>query len=248
MIRSFFLLMLAMTTAQAEVLRIGTAPNYPPYMSLDDNGQRVGLDASLLTEICIRGHYECEWSYMPLGELLPALTNNQIDVAAGGLGYSEARDRIIDFTCVYLITGDAVGTFYALNEVDLKSSEVAVTAQSLHHQAAQKASYTTRLFKDEQTAIAAVLAGEVEVFFGAAHILEDIPRAEENLIALGTQATASAGPAFAVAENNIRLLNALNQHLADISAEGRLAKMQQDWLDVNQGDIVAECLNNRLQS
>lgn len=247
MIRYAALLAMMAQTAQAEVLRIGAGPDYPPYFMVE-NGQRKGIDSALLDEICARASYNCVWTYMPLASLLQAVVEGEIDVAAGGIGYSLERDRVVDFSCVYVIDDNPEGTFFALTHLDLQAAEIAVTGQSLYHNALQKAGYTIRAFDGEEDAINAVLSGKVDAYFGSAHIVQNILDLDGRLINVGTHPTMTSGPAFVVAEERAELLGMLNQNLADISAEGRLAELQQEWLNINQGDVIAKCFDNHLQS
>ena len=247
MIRAAACLMLLSTPLEAEPLRIGAAPNYPPFLMVAGE-TRSGFDAALMDEICARGSYECNWTYMPLNALFSALNEGRIDVATGGIGYSTARDRTVDFTCVYIVNEDPYGSYYGRSEIDPSAATIAVTAQSLYDQAMQKAGYATRPYADEQSAITAVMRGEADLYFGSPHMLREVKGADSVLILLGTHPTASSGPALVVAQGNRRLTEALNRHLAAMSAEGQLAALQSEWMNVNQGDIIADCFDTRLQS
>ena len=227
--------------AAAEVLRIGASPTYPPYLGENPDGSRYGIDAELAYEICTRGQFTCQWIDTEIHQLIPALVAGEVDIVMGGIGYSVARDMVVDFTCPYQITEDAFGSLYALSAgIDLASARVAVTRQSLHDLAMADAGYDTFPVDGNVEAIEAVLTGAAEAYFGSAGVVDAHPRGGE-LVFIETHPIPSSGAAIAVSEDRQDLLAQIDSILADLSAEGHLADMQRRWLLEDQGDVIARC-------
>ena len=239
------LMSLAASAVSAEELRIGASPTYPPYLGQTEDGALYGIDAELAAEICARGGFACRWVDTDVKDLIPALLSEKVDIVMGGIGYSIARDQMIDFTCPYHITEDAFGSFYGLDETldpaaDPATLSVSVTRQTLHDVAMTTGGYVVVRTNGNAAAIETVLQGGADLYFGSAGVVGAHPRGAE-LVYLGTHPIPSTGAAIAVSEERPELRDAIDAILADLSAEGVIAEMQQRWLNIDQGDVIADC-------
>ena len=239
------ILALAALPAAAEDLRIGASPTYPPYLGQTADGTLYGIDAELATQICIRGGYSCRWVDTEVKDLIPALVSGEVDIVMGGIGYSVARDQVIDFSCPYHVTEDAFGSFYGIDALlnpttDPGALKVSVTRQSLHDVAMTSGGYRVIRADGNAAAIELVLGGAADLYFGSAGVVEAHPEGP-GLAFLGTFPIPSTGAAVAVSEDRPDLRDAIDAILAEVSAEGLIADMQRRWLDIDQGDVIAGC-------
>jgi polar amino acid transport system substrate-binding protein len=92
---------------QAGVIKVGTSADYPPFESVDENGNKVGFDIELMTEIAKRLDVKLEWVDMPFDSLIAAVQEGKIDASISAFNYSEERDRTIDFSDAYYTSEDA---------------------------------------------------------------------------------------------------------------------------------------------
>jgi polar amino acid transport system substrate-binding protein len=92
---------------QAGVIKVGTSADYPPFESVDENGNKVGFDIELMTEIAKRLDVELEWVDMPFDSLIAAVQEGKIDASISAFNYSEERDQMIDFSDAYYTSEDA---------------------------------------------------------------------------------------------------------------------------------------------
>ena len=92
---------------QAGVIKIGTSADYPPFESVDANGNKVGFDVDLMTEIAKRLDVKLEWVDMPFDSLIAAVQEGKIDASISAFNYSEERDQTIDFSDAYYTSEDA---------------------------------------------------------------------------------------------------------------------------------------------
>ena len=92
---------------QAGVIKIGTSADYPPFESVDANGNKVGFDVDLMTEIAKRLDVKLEWVDMPFDSLIAAVQEGKIDASISSFNYSEERDQTIDFSDAYYTSEDA---------------------------------------------------------------------------------------------------------------------------------------------
>lgn len=92
---------------QAGVIKVGTSADYPPFESVDENGNKVGFDIELMAEIAKRMGVEIEWVDMPFDSLIAAVQEGKIDASISAFNYSEERDLTIDFSDAYYTSEDA---------------------------------------------------------------------------------------------------------------------------------------------
>jgi polar amino acid transport system substrate-binding protein len=92
---------------KAGVIKVGTSADYPPFESVDANGNKVGFDIELMTEIAKRLGVKLEWVDMPFDSLIAAVQEGKIDASISAFNYSEERDKTIDFSDAYYTSEDA---------------------------------------------------------------------------------------------------------------------------------------------
>lgn len=80
------------------VILVGTSPDYPPFETLDANGNLMGFDIDMMNTLinyinAQQGtNLTVEWKQMDFGNIIGALQANQIDIAVSGFTYSADRD------------------------------------------------------------------------------------------------------------------------------------------------------------
>jgi len=86
----------------------GTAPGFPPF-EMKEEGELVGFDVDLLEAVVAETEYAFEgWEEFEFDSLIPALTNENIDVIAAGMTITEDRDETIDFSDPYYSSDQAI--------------------------------------------------------------------------------------------------------------------------------------------
>lgn len=92
---------------QAKVIKVGTSADYPPFESVDANGNKVGFDIDLMEEVAKRMGVTVEWVDMPFDSLIAAVQEGKIDMAISAFNYTEERDQQIDFSEAYYTSEDS---------------------------------------------------------------------------------------------------------------------------------------------
>ncbi|MFD1554677.1 transporter substrate-binding domain-containing protein [Paraburkholderia silviterrae] len=85
-------------SAQAETLRFGTDPTYPPYEYKLPGGQLAGLDIELGNALCAAAHVKCEWVEGSFDGLIAGLQSRKFDAINASLAATAARRAVMDFT------------------------------------------------------------------------------------------------------------------------------------------------------
>ena len=94
--------------AETQAVTAGTAPGFPPF-EMKEDGELVGFDVDLLEAVIGQTDYTLSgWEEFEFDSLIPALTNNNIDVIAAGMTINDDRDETIDFTDPYYTSNQAV--------------------------------------------------------------------------------------------------------------------------------------------
>lgn len=237
--RAAFIALILASPALAEDIRIGTGGTYAPYILHGEGGQIDGLDAMILGEICARAGWTCSWHTMPVADLVDAVARGEVDIAAGGIGITAERDAIIDFTCPYHETVDPEGYMYSRGDPLPADPVYGTVTGTLFEIALRQDGKTPRGYVDDPALLEALLFGEIDIAFGSLPMSNIAWNAGFSYI--GPHPTPSSGAAYGVAEDRPQLLAELEGHLADLSTEGRIAAAQETWLNINQGDVIANC-------
>lgn len=90
------------------VIAIGISPDYPPYESLDANGNMEGFDIDMIAELqkylgTQDAPYEIEWVQMSFDTIISSVQTGQVDLGVAGFTYDPDRDVL--FSDPYMESG-----------------------------------------------------------------------------------------------------------------------------------------------
>lgn len=88
------------------VIRIGNAPNYPPYDDVDADGNIIGYDADFVAFISDYLDYEVEMIPLEFNTIIASLDAGTIDLGVSCFSYKE--DRVVEYSESYLDTTQAI--------------------------------------------------------------------------------------------------------------------------------------------
>lgn len=93
--------LLAGTGLAQETWVIGTSADYPPFESVDEDGEFVGFDMDLIREIGARLGRTVEIQDMDFGALIAALERGRVDAVIASMSPTPERRERVDFTDSY---------------------------------------------------------------------------------------------------------------------------------------------------
>jgi len=93
---------------EAGKIVFGTSADFPPFESVDENGNFVGFDVDLMKELGKRMGLEVEIVDMPFDSLIAAVQEGKINASVAAFNYSEERDQAVDFTDPYYFAEDGI--------------------------------------------------------------------------------------------------------------------------------------------
>jgi polar amino acid transport system substrate-binding protein len=85
-------------------LKIGVGGFYPPFIMRGANQELFGFDIDMMSDICQLMKRSCTFQPMRFRQLIPALMNNQIDVAVNAMAITIERSKLVDFSMPYLLS------------------------------------------------------------------------------------------------------------------------------------------------
>lgn len=87
--------------AFAETVEIATDATFPPFESIDANGNLVGYDIELMQAVCKAASLDCNIANAAWDGMIPGLIDGRYDALISQLTVTESRRRVIAFSDVY---------------------------------------------------------------------------------------------------------------------------------------------------
>ena len=227
------------STANADILKIGSETVYPPFEYLDPTtGRYAGFDIDLIDAIAKKAKLEPKIYSMGLDALIPALMSDTIDVAISALTITPERAQKVDFTKPYYESGltimthrDHVGKIKGTKDlqgktlcVEIGSSGGLFSAKIPGVKLRTFNSATEAFMEIDQRGCYAMINDKpVNEFFLASKQAKSMKLAEVNII------LSEDNYGFAVKKGNTQLKARLEKALDEVMADGTYEKIYNKW-------------------
>ncbi len=240
---------------QNGVLRMGTAPEYVPFVFYDENDSLTGIDVALLEEIARRMGVKLQTIDIAFDGLLDALEIGQVDIIGRGMAKTASRQERIDFTRVYY-RGDA--QFIALSSLAKPASVDHSSFKGLKI-GVQKATSFEQWIRDNLISDGSVNAKDVYLYANAEDLMKALDRKDVDLIVLDEDIYESLyrptgqyqvfyvgfleeNYAFGLRKGST-LTDVVNGHLLNMLKDGTAQKIAEgffsrDYTNTSQAEIV----------
>jgi len=166
----------ATVTPDPKLLRVGVSPDAPPLIFKQDD-EIVGLEADLAAALAQHLGKELVLVERSWDELIPSLTDNQIDIIMSGMSFTLARQQVIAFSKPYFKSGLMI-LVKDLHKYAFITSPETVMAQSVTWRIGVVKNTTgeifvrqrstgarsVRSFSSQKEALNALLGGRIDVF------------------------------------------------------------------------------------
>lgn len=223
-------------------LIVGTSADYPPYESVDEQGNFVGFDMDLIREIGDRLGVDVEIQDMPFDSLIAALQEGKVDAVIAAMQYSPERDEKVDFTNPYHDTKDAFlvneGSDIQLDSpMDAAGYDIAVQTGTIQETWVQENLVDEGLTKPDQVfayervdnAALDLAAGRVDILFIVADPAQELADQMGLEVALITTETVSGGQSIALPEGDTKFKERLDQIITELREDGTVEELQDKW-------------------
>ncbi|MEQ9864419.1 ABC transporter substrate-binding protein [Pectobacterium colocasium] len=233
--------------AKSDILRIGVDLTYPPFQSLDKNGNPSGFDIEVTDAICQSINAKCDYIVNTFDSQIPALLAKKIDIIVP-LGVTRKRKESIDFSdYVFHVPTKLVARKEAnlLPQAELlRGKNIAVQQGTIQEAYANKywlpAGVIVKSYPDQEAIYEDLYSGRIEGALCPSVAVEfgflKTPQGK-NFELKGPEVTDadlfSLGSAYGIRKEDTKTKQLINQGLKDIVQKGLYAKIQKRYF----GDI-----------
>ena len=212
---------------QAGTLRVGTLTDAPPYVYLKD-GKFTGFDNDLFTAVASKLDLKVEFVGTDFSALLAQVKNKKFDLVSSSITITDARKKTVAFTNGYdfgyfgldVPAGSDIRTFD-----QLKGKRVTVVQGTVQDDYATKLGLDPIRVPDYNGALDQLKAGTAQAWVAPAEIGEKSAKESGGKIILAAKQISSAPTAFAIAQDNLVFLKALNTALDEVIKDGTWTKL-----------------------
>ena len=206
-------------------IKMITEATFPPYEFL--RGQEiVGIDVEICRAVAekLGKGFKCET--VDFDSVIPAVISGRADLAAAGITVTEDRKQNVDFSEPYVTTGIVVVYSLAnpyVGPEQLKNKRIGVQGGTTSEayvleQLGQEPERT----RSPAEAVAALKAGRVDFVISDVDPAKNCIKGESDLAISGF--VTSEDYAVAIRKGRPELLQVVNETIAEVKADGRLAK------------------------
>ena len=230
------------SASQAEPLsslRVGISRTFPPLIYTDGD-KTVGMEADFALALGETLGRDVRFVPMYFPNLIYELEDHRIDIVMSGLSVTPERLQRVAFTKPYLVIGQQAlirqpdrDEFSDKDAVQKTSRRVGVENDSTGHQFARMNLRNAQVmpFGSVDLAVQALLARTVDV------VISDSPsvswqaqQAEAGLLSLVPGTFTQETLAWAISQDNEKLLHEVNDIIADWQTSGRMDEIINRWL------------------
>ena len=214
----------------ADKVKMITEATFPPYEFLRGH-EIVGIDVEICRAIAQKLGREFSCETVDFDSVIPAVISGKADLAAAGITITEDRKKNVDFSVPYVKTGIVViykKSVGFTGAEQLKGKKIGVQGGTTSE------TYVLNELKQEPErsrspaeSVAALKSGRVDFVIADIDPAKNCVKGEADL-AISDFIT-SEEYAIAIKKGQPELLKAINETIAELKADGRLAKWIADY-------------------
>ena len=209
-----------------------TEASFPPYEFL--RGQEiVGIDVEICRAVAAKLGKEFQCETVDFDSVIPAVISGKADLAAAGITVTEDRKKNVDFSVPYVKTGIVVISKKSnpfMNVAQLKGRKIGVQSGTTSE------TYVLEQLKQEPErtrspaeACAALKSGRVDFVISDIDPAKNCVKGESDLQL--SDFITSEEYAIAIRKGQPELLAVINETIAELKANGKLAKWIEEFTD-----------------
>ncbi len=217
-------------------IRVGSDTTYPPFETVNEQGEIVGFDIDVFNAICERVNCVAEFVTTAWDGIFPALAAGEFDAVASGVTITPERAMTVDFTEPYFVVDQAITTRVeneAWELADFTDGDLTLGAQIGTTNASTAEDLVgrdrVRLYDDFNAAIQALLNGDVDGVMIDNVIADSFVATYAGELSVAVSSVESGEELGFAVQQGSELVDALNAGLAEIRADGTLDALVQKW-------------------
>lgn len=213
-------------------LTVATSPDFPPFESISDNGEYVGIEMDLIKLIGEKLGVSVEIVQMDFDTVLAGVQAGKFDCAASGISVDADRQKNMDFTDAYCLAAQSIvvkADSAIKSKADLAGKTVSVQSGTTADKFCQENGYVVSAFAANNDAQAALVAGKVDAWviddLTAAEMVKVYNEAHDDKLVVLSEAMTTEPYAFAFTKGSDALVEKVNDALQALEADGTVAAL-----------------------
>ncbi len=212
--------------------------NWPPLEFIDEDGKIAGFEVDLIKEFSAMTGIEMESQNTGWDGIFAGLVNGSYDAVASGVTVTEERKATMDFSTPVVKVVQSIIVNENGKDIDtpeeLVGKTIGVQMGTTGHFVAEKIEgVTIKAFDDIALAIEDLMNGNLDAAICDSLIASDFVLANENyqgkLFITGNASNETEDIAMCVKKGNTELLNIINDCLAKLEENGKMAELKAKW-------------------
>ncbi|NLY04394.1 MAG: basic amino acid ABC transporter substrate-binding protein [Campylobacter sp.] len=218
--------LVGVNTLNAEMIKVGTNANFPPFEYMDENSQIAGFDIDLVDAISKKAGFDYELINMGFDGLIPALKSGKIDMVASGMSATEQRKKAADFSEPYFTTENVfikqTNNTKILSKDDLQGKTVATQLGTVQEQTIRDLEgVIAATMKDPITVILSLKSGKVDAAIFDTSVAYGYLKQNPDLVEFHKEPDGSDGFSFAFdKDKKLELIAKINSALEELRNDG----------------------------
>lgn len=234
-------LALAGCAKEEKVYEVLTEATFPPFDTVDEDGNIVGFDMDLIQAIADDQGFEIKFKDMAFDSLIPAIQAGNGDIIAAGM-WCEDPERIekVDFSDVYYTGGKALlvraDDDRIASSADL-TAEMKVASQLGTNYAdeitvmAEEGKIKEAVILDRfDTCVMQLINGDIDAVIAGYDVVNSYMKAQEGKVKIAGGIEDAEAMGFAVQKGNKELLEKINKGLANVKENGKYDEILTKWM------------------
>jgi cystine transport system substrate-binding protein len=213
------------------VLTVGTEGTYKPFSFHEEGtGELTGYDVEVITAVGEKLGVEVEFEETQWDAIFAGLEAGRFDAIANQVSITDERTEKYDFSEPYTVSSGVIVTSADNNEIssfeDLKGKTTAQSLTSNWYELAQESGATVEAVEGWAQSIALLQQGRVDATINDELTYLDYQNTSEDpsiKVAAETEETSQSAVAFA--KGSTELVEAVNEALGELRADGTLAEI-----------------------
>ena len=241
----------AETANAADVVRVGTNAEFPPFEYIGDDGKPDGFDMAVIKAIGEVEGFEVEVTNMEFKSLVASLSTGALDAVIAGMTVTDERKQSVDFSdsyytarqCIILPSdNDSIKGLADLNGKKIGVQE-GTTGDLLctpadDNETITDSSTQVKRFKKGTDAVVTLKNGGVDAVVIDQNPAQNFVDRSEGTLKLIEDDTSTEQYAIAVAKGNEELLGKINEGLKKIQEDGTFDELVKEYIGGSNTDTV----------
>lgn len=204
---------------------VATSPDFPPFEYLE-GGNVVGIEVDILEKVAEDLGVTLTIEQMDFDAVVPGVQVGKFDLGASGITINEKREKNVDFSQPYFLASQAIVVMPdspITSKADLEGKSVSVQTGTTAEDYCMNNGYEVLAFTANNDALAALTSGKVDAWVVDNEVAVSL--AAENGLTVLTEPMTTEPYAFAFPKGSDSLIEAFNQSLSAMLADGTIKEI-----------------------